>query len=143
MTRFLAYASQRLRPLGAQVSVAVFGLAAVRDLGIGQDPGLLAGVVDTLYPMLYPSNYGPGELGLADPEAHPRQVVARSLAAFRKALRGRQVRLVPWLQDFSLVGADSAADVRAEVASARSIGARGFLLWSPSGRYTTGALRSR
>ncbi len=143
VTRFLAYAAKRLRPLGAQVSVTVFGLTASRDLGIGQDPRLLARVVDALYPMVYPSHYAPGELGLETPEAHPRQVVALSLVAFRRALHGRRVRLVPWLQDFSLVHAYSAADVRAEVTSARSFGAQGFLLWNPSGRYTAQALRSR
>ena len=143
MTRFLAYAARRLRPLGAQVSVTVFGLAASRDLGIGQNPRLLATVVDALYPMVYPSYYGPDELGLDDPGERPRQVISRSLAAFGRALRGRPVRLVPWLQDFSLVDEYSPADVRAEVSSARRSGARGFLLWNPSGRYTAQALRSR
>lgn len=143
MARFLAYATRRLHPLGAQVSVTVFGLAASRDLGVGQEPGLLASVVDALYPMVYPSHYAPGELGLAAPEAHPARAVARSLAAFRQALRDRPVRLVPWLQDFSLVRPYSAADVRAEIRAARAFGAQGFLLWNPSGRYTARALRSR
>jgi len=143
MARFLTYATRRLHPLGAQVSVAVFGLAASRDLGVGQKPGALASLVDALYPMVFPSHYPRGALGLAAPEAHPAQAVARSLAAFRQALRGRPVRLVPWLQDFSLVRSYSAADVRAEIRAARSFGAQGFLLWNPSGRYTARALGSR
>jgi hypothetical protein len=35
---FLRYASRRLEPLDVRVSAAVFGLSAVRDLGIGQIP---------------------------------------------------------------------------------------------------------
>jgi hypothetical protein len=39
ISRFLRYARSRLRPLGVRVSADVFGLAATRDLGIGQAPG--------------------------------------------------------------------------------------------------------
>ena len=38
--RFFAYASKRLRPLGVRVSADLFGLAATRDLGVGQSPTL-------------------------------------------------------------------------------------------------------
>ena len=35
---FLSYAARRLHPLGVRVSADLFGLAATRDLGIGQSP---------------------------------------------------------------------------------------------------------
>src|SRR4029078_12870783 len=34
IAKFLAYARERLEPLGVRISAAVFGLAATRDLGI-------------------------------------------------------------------------------------------------------------
>ena len=76
LTRFLAYARERLHPLGVRISAAVFGLSGVRDLGIGQRPKMLAKQLDAIYPMVYPSHYGAGELGIDDPNANPQQTVA-------------------------------------------------------------------
>src|SRR5215210_4966493 len=102
IARFLAYARQRLEPLGTRLSAAVFGLSATRDLGIGQRPRLLAPYLDAIYPMVYPSHYGAGEYNIADPNGNPGATVTMSLRYFRKALRGMPTRLVPWLQDFTL-----------------------------------------
>ena len=140
IARFLRYAARRLHRFGVLVSADVFGLSATLDVGIGQSPRLIARYVDALYPMVYPSHYTPGSYGLADPNAAPGETVARSLADFRRALRGRDVRLVPWLQDFSLGRAYGDEDVLAQVAAARAAGADGFMLWDPHGTYTRAAL---
>jgi len=130
----------RLHPLGVRVSADVFGLAATHDLGIGQYPAVLGAIVDSLYPMTYPSHYRPGEYNLPDPNAAPGATVADSLADFRTALSGGRALLVPWLQDFSLGRTYSASDVQAQIAAARTYGSAGFMLWNPEGVYTNGAL---
>jgi hypothetical protein len=145
---FLEYASERLRPLGVRVSAAVFGLSATRDLGIGQRPRKLAPYVDVLYPMVYPSHFGSGEYNIADPSAEPGLVVSRSLLDFRAKLEGTDVKLVPWLQDFSLGRTYSPADVAAQIDAARrarAVGGRvvGFMLWNAGGVYTSGILAHR
>ena len=137
---FVQYAARRLHPLGARVSVDVFGLSATRDLGIGQLPRRISRYVDALYPMTYPSHYNPGEYNLADPNAAPGQTVTRSLLDFQVALEGRKARLTPWLQDFSLGRTYTVDDVRAQVAAARAQHAHGFLLWNPEGVYSAPAL---
>jgi hypothetical protein len=142
IARFLAYAASRLRPLGARVSVAVFGLSATRNLGIGQKPRRLAREVDAIYPMVYPSHYRPGEFNLDDPNAEPGDTVALSLADFRRALHGRAALIVPWLQDFSLGRPYTLADGRAQIAAARAASTGGFLLWNAGGIYTAEALRA-
>ncbi|HEX2045237.1 MAG TPA: putative glycoside hydrolase, partial [Gaiellaceae bacterium] len=109
----------------------------------GQRPRRLARALDVIYPMVYPSHYGPGEFNLQDPNALPGITVARSLKDFRRALRGRETLLVPWLQDFSLGHEYTLEDVRAQVQAARDLGAKGFLLWNPSGVYTPGSLAAR
>ena len=139
---FLRYAAARLHPLGVRVSADVFGLAATHDLGIGQYPAVLGTIVDSLYPMTYPSHYRPGEYNLPDPNAAPGATVADSLADFRSALSGGRSLLVPWLQDFSLGRRYTAADVAAQVAAARSFHAGGFMLWNAAGRYTAQGLRA-
>ena len=66
-----------------------------------------------------------------------------SLRDYQKAVRGMNVRIVPWLQDFSL-----SRDVRAGRGdrpgdAARRAKAGGFMLWNPLGVYTQEALSSR
>ena len=137
---FLRYAASRLHPLGVRVSADVFGLSATHDLGIGQDPAEIGKVVDTIYPMTYPSHYRPGEYNLPDPNAAPRATVSDSLADFRTQLAGTRALLVPWLQDFSLGRTYRPADVAAQIAAARSFHTGGFMLWNAGGIYTTQAL---
>jgi hypothetical protein len=137
---FVQYAHRRLHPLGVRVSVDVFGLSATHDLGIGQIPRRISNYVDAVYPMVYPSHYNPGEFNLPDPNAAPATTVTRSLLDFQAALEGRQARLTPWLQDFSLGRTYTLDDVRAQVRAARSNGAHGFLLWNPEGVYSAPAL---
>jgi hypothetical protein len=134
---FVAYAKKRLRPLGVRVSAALFGLAATRDLRIGQVPRWISRHVDTVSPMAYPALYGGGELGIPDPLAQPGETVFRTLADFRAQLRGSRAHLVPWIQDFAGYTADQ---VRAQIEAARLQGAKGYLLWNPFGEYTKEAL---
>ena len=137
---FLRYAVSRLHPLGVRVSAAVFGLSATHELRIGQHPRAVAGIVDAVYPMVYPSHYRSGEYNLADPNAVPGTTVSDALHDFRVKLRGDNARLVPWLQDFSLGRTYSASDVQAQIAAARAFDAAGFMLWNPVGLYTSEAL---
>jgi hypothetical protein len=137
---FVKYASKRLRPLGVRVSTAVFGLSAVRDLGIGQVPKRIAPHVDSIYAMTYPSLFGPGELGLVDPGASPGPTVARALKRFRQQLRGTDALLLPWVQDFSFTVQYGVDEVRAQIYSARLAGAKGYLIWNAAGEYTEGTL---
>ena len=142
IARFVHYAVRKLHPLGARVSVDVFGLSATRDLGIGQKPGRVAKYVDAVYPMVYPSHYNAGEYNLPDPSAAPGQTVAFSLRDFQNAMVGRKALLIPWLEDFSLTSPHPApADVRAQIDAARRAKTRGFLLWNPEGVYTEEVLK--
>jgi hypothetical protein len=140
IARFLRYASSRLHPLDVRVSAAVFGLAAAHDLGIGQVPKRAARYVDALYPMVYPSHFSSGELGLQDPDAYPGRTVARALLDFRRQVKGTHLTLIPWLQDFSLVRRYTLIEVTDQIAAARRQHTAGYLLWNPEGVYTTEAL---
>ena len=140
IAKFVHYATRRLKPLGVRVSADVFGLAATRDLGIGQVPRRLGKHLDAVSPMVYPSHYNSGEFGLPDPNAAPGATVAYSLTHFRRELRGTGAELRPWLQDFSQGRTYGLAEVLEQVEAARKLGARGYLLWNPAGIYTPGAL---
>ncbi len=138
--RFVDYASQQLRPLGVRVSAALFGLAASQELGIGQRPRLLAKYLDTIYPMVYPSLFGPGQYNIPDPSAQPGRTVSYALLDYATALAERSTKLTPWLQDYAY----GLADVEQQISAARRAeGTIGFLLWNAEGTYTTAALAPR
>ena len=139
--RFFRYAVERLHPLHVRVSADVFGLAATRDLGIGQTPRRIGTVLDAIYPMVYPSHYNPGEYNLIEPEAFPYATVVHSLRDFNRQTRGEKVRITPWLQDFTIRVDYGLEQVGEQIDAARIMHEHGFLLWNPSGVYTPGALR--
>ena len=141
IAQFAQYAAKRLKPLGIRVSADVFGLSATRDLGIGQIPSRLGRYLDTIYPMVYPSHYGPGEYNLPDPNDNPGATVAYSLRDFNEKLAATHARVVPWLQDFTLGRTYTMDDVQAQIDSARRAKAGGYLLWNAAGVYTPGAVR--
>jgi hypothetical protein len=140
IAEFVHYATKRLKPLGVRVSADVFGLSATRDLGIGQFPKRLGRYLDAIYPMVYPSHYGPGEYDLDDPNSNPGATVAYSLRDFNRELAGTKARIVPWLQDFSWGRAYTMDDIQAQIDSSRRAKAAGYLLWNAAGIYTPGAL---
>ncbi len=133
---FIAYAKQRLGPLGVRISSALFGLSATRDLRIGQVPAWISQHVDTVSPMAYPVLYGGGELGIVSPSTEPGETVFRTLVDFRAQLKGSHAQLVPWIQDWNY----DAGQVRQQVQAVRLQGAKGYLLWNASGIYTKSAL---
>jgi hypothetical protein len=118
------------------VSTALFGLSATRDMGLGQAPRQISKHVDTVNPMAYPALYGGGELGIESPSSEPGETVFRTLADFRRAVRGSDAQLVPWIQDWNY----TPREVRQQVEAVRLMGAKGYLLWNAAGRYTRSAL---
>lgn len=113
------------------------------DQGIGQVLEDLAGAVDILSPMVYPSHYASGEFGLSNPNGAPHQTVLKALQAARLRIEKDfpSVRLRPWLQDFSLgYPSYDNTHVRAQIQATVDAGYDEWLLWNPSNRYTQSAL---
>jgi hypothetical protein len=138
---FLEEAHRALRVRGAYQGASVFGIAVKSGDSIAQDVPRLARSVDYLAPMIYPSHWGEGQYGVADPIREPFEITKRSLEDFQRATAGSGVRLVPWIQDFTIQGvAYGPAEVRAQIDAAASLGIPGFLLWNPGARYTADAL---
>lgn len=134
---FLAASRKALRPVGAYVSADLFGFAALTrgDMGIGHQLELLAEQVDVVSLMLYPSHFPPGAMGLADPDREPYETVLRSLKAAVQRVDPQKLR--PWLQSFSLRNPYGPQEVWEQIAAAQAMQVSGWLLWNPSGKYTT------
>ncbi|WP_320982545.1 putative glycoside hydrolase [Eisenbergiella porci] len=91
ITEFTAYAAQALHQLGVPVSADVYGIIIDSELDasiVGQDYYEMAKYLDYISPMVYPSHYGPGNLGLAVPDAQPYETIYRSMGASREVLAG-------------------------------------------------------
>jgi hypothetical protein len=126
----------------ALFGVSVFGISATRPEQIAQDIRLMAPHVDYVSPMVYPSHWGSGEYGVADPNSQPAEIVSASVGDFAHVVAGSGAAVVPWLQDFSAGGvAYGPVEVRAQIDAALANGAAGFLLWNPGSFYTSEALQ--
>lgn len=145
---FLAYARKELRPYGVWTSADVFGLATSvpDDMGIGHHLETVSAAVDYLSPMVYPSHYIPGNLGLADPDSMPYETVYRSLLDVKRrwaeAGLADRVTMRPWLQDFTWGHSYGVAEVRAQIDATYAAGYSEWLLWNSANRYTVGALKA-
>ncbi len=133
---FLDEARSRLHPLGCAVSADVFAiiLSVPDDQMLGQHPEELSWSVDALSPMIYPSHYGSGWLGLDDPNAHPDTVIGHALDGGIPRLSGGAV-MRPWIQGWGY----TEAQLEASIAEAEARGV-GWMLWHSSSEHMKEAL---
>ena len=138
---FLRYAREQLEPKGVFVAADVFGLttsvAAGDDMEIGQDYGNIAGIVDYILPMVYPSHYEANTYGVVDPNADPGRIVFESLKRGQERTLDLPVRKHrPWIQDFKLGKTYTRADIEAQILGLAKAGIYQWVLWDPSNKYT-------
>lgn len=158
IAEFLAYARERLEPLGAYVSADVFGhiINVKGDAGIGQNMEKLAVSTDILCPMVYPSHYALGSYGVPYPDSDPYKIIIEAMSrAVRRVDNAegdddKKAILRPWLQDFSATWLKDKygeyyvsygpEQVRAQIQATYDAGLKEWILWNSGNRYTTGAL---
>ncbi len=99
---FLRDSRAALDPTGAFLGASLFGIAADRPEEVAQNVPEIARNVNYVAPLIYPSHWGPGVYGVAEPEREPKKIIEESLIRFNKLTEGTGARVVPWLQDFSL-----------------------------------------
>ena len=139
---FLKDANARLDKLGARTTADIFGLVATvgGPLEVGQWWEKISPNVDVMLPMVYPSHYPHGELGLARPNAEPYRVLNISLSKARQrdaklGITGAQ-HVRPWLQAFTLgPPAYGPAELEAQKKGTYDAGYDGWVLWSPGSKY--------
>lgn len=141
LAMFLRDARARLAPMGVRCTADVFGMTtSVRGaLEVGQQWEPLASAADVLLPMVYPSHYPVGFMGIAHPNGSPYEIVKDAVkrAVQRDSalgLHGETVR--PYLQAFTLgKPAYGNAELSAQIRAAYEAGARGWILWNPGSKY--------
>jgi hypothetical protein len=136
-----------LKPTGVYLGIDVFGLTMwdEGDGGIGQNLLLLAPNVDVICPMIYPSHFAPGDMGLDLPNDHPHDVILWSVQHGADRVGIPTSKLRPWLQDFSYGDGISYGDaeVATQIAAAAEANAGGWMLWNAGNEYHEAALAAQ
>ena len=152
--KFFSYLHSQLKDTGMKTSADLFGLVtvAVGDLGIGQVLENALPYFDYIYPMVYPSHFGPGSAGYQKPAEHPYEIIDYSLKeGLKKEMAYREAngiatsspsQIKPWLQDFDLGATYGVSEVRAQIKATYDNGIKSWLMWDAGNTYTPGAFLS-
>jgi hypothetical protein len=140
---YLGAARRRLQRYNVFIAIDVFGYVCwnSNDTFIGQKLEDLAGVVDYISPMLYPSSFQFGIPGHRNPVLSPYDVVHDTLVEAMHRTAGSAVRYRPWLQAFPDYAFDrrrfAAGEIAAQIKASNHAGAIGWMLWNPRNVYST------
>ena len=122
-------------------------------MGIGQLIESAYKYFDYVCPMVYPSHYGNGFNGYANPADYPYEVVSYSMIAAEKRLNTFKkdhqdmevnVKLRPWLQNFDLGAIYDTQKVLLQMNAVKDslgIDYSGYLLWNPENTYDENAIK--
>lgn len=143
MANFYKYLSEQLKNEPAYISVDFFGLVMENNTGmsIGQKIDSASDQVDYISPMMYPSHYGVGHLGLKNPAASPGKVIDNGMKKGAPLFVDKRAQVRPWLQAFNIGAVYGAANIRAQIDMVEKYPNAGWLLWNAANRYTSAGLK--
>lgn len=148
---FFSYLHEHLKGKGMKISADLFGLTTVAmdDLGIGQVLEKALPYFDYIYPMVYPSHFGPGSAGFSKPAEHPYEIIKYSMNGALEKEEAYKIKngiststpskIRPWLQDFDLGANYGVPEVRAQIKATYDAGITSWLAWDAGNKYTPGA----
>ncbi|MDD2758095.1 MAG: L-threonylcarbamoyladenylate synthase [Patescibacteria group bacterium] len=145
MRDFYNFMNRGLADLPVWLSLDMFGFVMEKsgedDMNIGQRLADAVGNADYICPMMYPSHYPSGHLGLGNPAEYPAIVIANGMKTGLPQFAGARAKVRPWLQAFNLGAVYDAAKIRAQIEVVEQYSDAGWLLWNASNRYTEAGLR--
>ena len=142
LAAYLKEAKARLNKLGVRSTADIFGLVTTVNgaLEVGQDWEKISPVVDVVLPMVYPSHYPHGELGIKNPNAEPYKIIHTAISRARE--RDKKLGIAepehirPWLQAFTLGKPPyGAEELREEKKAVYDSGYDGWVMWNPGSSY--------
>lgn len=142
MRGFFSYLSEELKHEPAYISLDFFGFTMERHDGmiIGQRLEDAVDLVDYICPMMYPSHYPSGHLGLQNPAAVPGIVIEHGMKEGVPYFEGKRAEARPWIQAFNLGAVYDAGRIRAQIDAVEAYTGGGWLLWNAANRYSDAGL---
>ncbi len=144
---FFAYLRAEMAETVVPLSADLFGLttSATGDLGIGQTLEDALAYFDYVSPMVYPSHFGYGFIGIPKPATKPYEVVKYSMdqAAMKAyAASSTPAKIRPWLQAFDLGAIYTPAMVQVQMQATYDAGLTSWMLWNAASVYRKDFLAS-
>ena len=142
LAEYLKLAKERLNKDGVRSTADIFGLVTSVNgpLEVGQDWEKISPNVDVVLPMVYPSHYPHGELGIPFPNAEPYKVIVTALGKAHE--RDQKLGITDpghvraWLQAFTLgKPAYGPEQLQAEKRAVYEVGYRDWVMWNPGSNY--------
>jgi len=144
MKSFYHFLNIKLKYEPAWVSLDMFGFVMEKtgedDMRIGQRIADAIDEVDYISPMMYPSHYPSGHLGLKNPAQYPALVFENGLKLGMPKFEGKRAKVRPWIQAFNLGAVYDAVKIRAQIDEVEKYTDAGWLMWNASNRYTDSGL---
>ncbi len=142
MGDFYAYLDTELSSEPAWMSLDLFGFVMERHDGmsIGQRLEDAVDHVDYISPMMYPSHYPSGHLGLENPAASPGIVIDNGMKKGMPYFEDQRSKPRPWIQAFNIGATYGAVNIRAQIDMVEKYTDGGWLLWNAANRYSSAGL---
>ncbi len=130
---------QALHEKGVKVGIDVFGIIVWDKVSgpiIGQNIVALAPHVDAIYPMSYPSHFGPGWGGHKNPGDEPYFFNYETTKKFLEQTAGSGAQIRPWLQGFVYrTKKFDSVYVSEEIRALKDLGVTQFVVWNAANNY--------
>lgn len=164
LEQFFMYLNQNVKPSGVVMSADLFGMTTTNDddLNIGQVLERALPYFDYIAPMVYPSHYPSGFIGLSNPNSDPYKVVNHSLlravertvatTTINAALAEIPIastsprlyakpsynpnKIRPWLQDFNYGGTYGPQQIQDQIRATTDAGLHSWVFWDAGNRYS-------
>jgi len=146
MREFYKFLGDNLSDFPAWISLDMFGFVMEKkgedDMNIGQRLADAVDSVDYVCPMMYPSHYPAGHLGLENPAAFPDLVIANGMKLGIPWFKDSRAQIRPWLQAFNIGAVYDAKKIRAQIDEVEKYPNAGWLLWNAANRYSSAGLKA-
>ncbi len=139
-----------LKKLGMPLSLDLFGTVinskVDRDI-VGQEYAWLSMNCEYLSPMIYPSHYYEGTMGVDYPDLHPYETISEAMRCSETELLSvnpngdrAQAKVRPWLQGFTASYLSKyrnygAEEIRDQIRAVYENGSDSWIIWNPSCKY--------
>jgi len=142
MRDFYHYLGEQLTAQPAWISLDMFGFVMERydGMSIGQRLEDAVDAVDYISPMMYPSHYPVGHLGLKNPAASPGIVIENGMKKGIPYFENQRAMVRPWIQAFNIGAVYDATKIRVQIDIVEKYTDGGWMLWNASNRYSSAGL---
>ena len=153
---FVRYAHAHLNAERIPLSLDVFGTiinSAVDSNIAGQEYSWLSMQCECLSPMIYPSHYYEGSMGIDYPDLHPYETIDGAMKNSDAALKvvnpkgtRKQAKVRPWLQGFTASYLSKYKDygveeLKDQIKAVNDNGVYSWIIWNPSCKYQWDAFK--